>query len=39
MIIDGLTKEIERFPINTTYGSDLILPKNLENNEFRVELK
>ena len=39
MIIDGMTKEMERFPINTTYGPDLILPKNLEDNEFKVELK
>ena len=39
MIIDGLTKEMERFPINAVYGPDLIYPKNLEDNEFQVELK
>ena len=39
LIIDGLSKEMERFPIHTTYGPDLILPKSLEDNDFRTELK
>ena len=39
LIIEGITKEMEKFPVNTTYGPDLIIPKNLKVEEFRIELK
>ena len=34
LIIDGLTKKMESFPIDTTYEPDLILPKYLGMNDL-----
>ena len=38
-IIEDISKEMEEFPINTTYGPDLILPSHLKSEIFRTELK
>ena len=39
IILEGITREMEIFPTNTTYGPDLLLPKHLKDVNFRSDLK
>ena len=39
IILDGISRDRELFPTNTTYGPDLLLPSHLKDINFRTELK
>ena len=39
MILSGIDREMELFPIHTTYGPDLLLPRYLTDKRFRFYIK